>query len=119
MKLLTRVIGWLFAAVFSVIKFPLMAMAWIISLIIRPTGKTRMIEWLLISAALYAAALYIQHPQIQVGLWKAGHINSAAFFGYWICRRLFGRFNEKSDPMLNFARAVIIASCIIGMALGL
>ncbi len=119
MKFLSRVLGRLFAAFFYVLKLPFLAFAWLIMLLAKPTGKTRMFEWLLISIALYAAAIYIQHPQIQVGLWKAGHINSAAFIGYWICRRLFGRFDVNSNPTLHAARALIIAACIIGMALGL
>lgn len=119
MKFLSRLFGWLGAALFYALKLPIMLIAWLVSMLVKPNGKTRMFEWLLISVALYAAAIYIQHPQIQVGLWKAGHINSAAFIGYWICRRLFGRFDVNSNPTLHAARALIIAACIIGMALGL
>lgn len=119
MKFLSRLFGRLRAALFYVVTFLLAALIWPFMQLARPTGKTRMFEWLLISVALYAAAIYIQHPQIQVGLWKAGHINSAAFIGYWICRRLFGRFDVNSNPILHAARALIIAACIIGMALGL
>lgn len=119
MKFLSRLFGWLGAALFYVLKLPIKLVLGFILLLAKPTGKTRMFEWLLISVALYAAAIYIQHPQIQIGLWKAGHINSAAFIGYWICRRLFGRFDVNSNPTLHAARALIIAACIIGMALGL
>ena len=119
MKFLSRLFGWLGATLFYVLKLPILFVLWFISQVTKPNGKTRMFEWLLISVALYAAAIYIQHPQIQVGLWKAGHINSAAFIGYWICRRLFGRFDVYSNPILNAARALIISACIIGMALGL
>lgn len=119
MKILSRVLGQPLAAFFYVLKLPFLALAWLIMLLVKPTGKTRMFEWLLISVALYAAAINISHLQIQTGLWKAGHINSAAFIGYWICRRLFGRFDVNSHPMLHASRALIIAACIIGMALGL
>ncbi|WP_316675741.1 hypothetical protein [uncultured Tolumonas sp.] len=119
MKFLSRLFGWLSAALFYVLTWLLAALIWPFMQLIKPTGKTRMFEWLLISIALYAAAINIQHLQIQTGLWKAGHINSAAFIGYWICRRLFGRFDVNSNPTLHIARALIIGACIIGMALGL
>lgn len=80
----------------------------------------RMFQWLLLAACFYIAAVIVQQPQIQTGLWKAGHITSGAFLGYWIDRHLFGRYT--SDPGYThrvIARAIVVGACIFGMALGL
>lgn len=82
--------------------------------------KLRMIQWLLIAAVFYGAAMIVQQPQAQTGLWKAGHITSGAFLGYWIDRHLFGRY-DHSDINTNrvLARAIVAGAAILGMAFGL
>lgn len=81
---------------------------------------TRMIQWLLLAACFYIAAVFVQQPQIQTGLWKAGHITSGAYLGYWIDRHLFGRYtNDMAYTQRTLARAVVVAACVAGMALGL
>ncbi len=120
MKKLFRFIGGFFAVViYALIVAPVKKLISVVKWLCKPTGKLRMAEWLLLSMVLYGCAFYIQHPQIQTALWKAGHINTAAFLGYWIARKIFGRFDSTSDPIKQLARGVVIAACIIGMALGL
>ena len=81
---------------------------------------SRMFQWLLLAACFYAGALYVQQPQIETGLWKAGHITSGAFLGYWIDRHLFGRYiqDDKYVPRV-LARAIVVGCAILGMAFGL
>lgn len=80
----------------------------------------RMFQWLLLAAFFYTAAVLVQQPQIETGLWKAGHITSGAFLGYWIDRHLFGRY-DHNDSYTNriLARALIVGAAVLGMAFGL
>ena len=80
----------------------------------------RMFHWLLITVVLYGAAVYFTHPQIQTGLWKAGHITFGAFIGYWIDRQLLCRVDHKhtSEGRL-VARAIVVGAAVLGMAFGL
>lgn len=87
----------------------------------------RMVQWLLISAILYAIALGLAHveafPQVQIISWKLGHITIAAFFGYWIDRNAFKgggqRMNSDADPIQEIRRAIIIAAAMLALAMGL
>lgn len=87
----------------------------------------RMAQWLLLAAVFYALALSITVPteggklaMIQTGLWKAGHITSGAFLGYWIDRHLFGRFtSDHYYTPRAVARAILVSAAILGMAFGL
>lgn len=79
----------------------------------------RMLHWLVIALALYAAALLTTQPQLQTGLWKLGHITTGAFAGYWVDRNLYGRVNSGSESGRLIARALIVVACVLGMALGL
>lgn len=93
--------------------------------------KLRMAQWLLLSLLAYAIAAALaglpgptdagQWPRLQTVLWKCGHLNLAAFIGYWIDRRAFkdARLYDGSPPLLQIRRAVIIAATMLafGMAL--
>jgi hypothetical protein len=80
----------------------------------------RMFQWLLLAACFYVAAVIVQQPQIETGLWKAGHITSGAYLGYWMDRHLFGRFNHDCNYTSRvIARAIIVGAAIFGMAIGL
>lgn len=81
--------------------------------------KLRMAHWLMFAAMLYIAAICTHQPQLQTGLWKAGHITSGAFLGYWIDRNLFERVTPASSGARLTARAVVVAASVIGMAFGL
>ena len=81
--------------------------------------KLRMMQWLCLAAAFYALAVLVQQPQLQTGLWKAGHITSGAFVGYWIDRGLFGRVDGASSDGRLITRAIVAAAAILGMAFGL
>lgn len=80
----------------------------------------RMSHYLLVSAALYAMALLVEQPQLQIILWKTGHITVAAFAGYWIDKAVFrDELDGKSLPMRQMRRAVIIASAMLAVSMGL
>lgn len=87
--------------------------------------KLRMFHWLLISAAIYTAAIVLADmqllPQIQVALWKIGHITVAAYAGYWIDRHTFRdcRLNARSDPRLHVRRAIIIGAAMLAVSMGM
>ncbi len=81
---------------------------------------TRMAQWLILAACLYLAAVFVAQPQLQTGLWKAGHITSGAYLGYWIDRHLFGRYSsDHAYTPRALARAIVVGACVFGMALGL
>lgn len=92
--------------------------------------KTRMIQWLLLSLLAYVVAAILAgmgdegaYPRAQTVLWKVGHLNLAAYLGYWIDRNAFRDRIEpdkyKPDTMQHIRRAIIIAATMIafGMAL--
>lgn len=85
----------------------------------------RMFHWLLIAVFLYAVAGTLAaagaQPQLQIVLWKTGHITIAAFAGYWIDRQAFGhtRLNSDSAPQLQIRRAIVIGAAMLAMAMGL
>lgn len=87
--------------------------------------KMRMFQWVLISAVLYTCAslLAISQalPQMQIVLWKMGHITLAAFAGYWIDRRAFplARIDLASSPVEHVRRAIIIGAAMLAIAMGL
>lgn len=84
-------------------------------------SKLRMVAWLMLAVILYVLAIVLKDmPQVSTGLWKAGHITSGAYLGYWVDRHLYGRVvaAHDSDGRL-LARAIVIAACVIGMAFGL
>ena len=96
----------------------------------------RLSIWLVFSVALMAWLGFIQPQQLQVVLYKALLVFSAAVIGYWIDRSLFSYSRPhiyltpgscilfKPNQQLVFAaamirRALIIVAVILGMALGL
>lgn len=86
--------------------------------------KLRMSNWLLLSAALYAAAMVLAGlsllPQVQIILWKLGHITVAGFIGYRLDRAAFrDRLTPESDPLRQIRRAMIIIGAMIAAALGM
>jgi hypothetical protein len=89
--------------------------------------KTRMSQWLLLSLLAYVVAAILagmgdegMYPRAQTVLWKVGHLNLAAYLGYWIDRNAF---RDRLDPMTPYLghirRAIIMAATMIafGMAL--
>lgn len=92
------------------------------------TLNTRMLSWLAISLALTAAIYLVAPHQLQVTLYKLSLITTAAWLGYWIDRSLFpyarpdkiydDTFNANEMNLASLRRALIIAACVIGAALG-
>jgi hypothetical protein len=92
--------------------------------------KTRMSQWLLLSLLAYCIASTLSMvpdeggsgiwPRAQTVLWKVGHLNLAAYLGYWIDRNAFRDRIDRMTPYLgHMRRAIIMAATMIafGMAL--
>lgn len=87
-------------------------------------GAFRMAFWFLLSVALYGLAMLLAQadlaPKIQIICWKIGHLNIAAFLGYWLDRNAFqDRIELDTAPLLQMRRAVIIAGAMLAVAMGL
>lgn len=88
----------------------------------------RMLDWLVIAATLTGIIYVIAPQQLPVTLYKLSLISIAAVVGYWIDRSLFPY--ARPDVFLNdgpadvafsaaqLRRAIIVAACVIGVALG-
>lgn len=93
--------------------------------------KTRMIQWLLLSLLAYAIAALLagladpsgngSYPRAQTVLWKVGHLNLAAFIGYWIDRNAFRvRIEEfRKADLAHIRRAIVISATMIAFGLAL
>ncbi len=79
--------------------------------------------WLVVSLALAGLIAVLAPQQLGVTAYKLSLITTAAWLGYWIDRGLFpyARPNKVPDYLMGEAmhrRAIIIAACMIGVALG-
>lgn len=87
-------------------------------------NKLRMVEWLIIALAFYAAALLMlqlghQGP-VQTIIWKLGHVTMGGYAGYWIDRAAFrDRINQESQPLVMIRRAIIIFGAMYTIGTGL
>jgi len=86
--------------------------------------KLRMAQWLFIALAFYAAAMLLAHadalPRMQTVMYKLGHQTIAAHVGYWIDRSAFRkRISCGSHPLSEIRRAIVMAACMLAVALGL
>jgi hypothetical protein len=90
--------------------------------------------WLLVSLALAVAILLLAPQQLPVTLYKLSLITVAAWLGYWIDRGLFpyarpdafiysgscqprGAYGHAFEAAM-LRRALVVAACIVGVALG-
>lgn len=83
---------------------------------------TRMIAWFGIGVALYMlSVLAAPFPPAQVIFYKAGHVTTLAWIGYWVARGALGRLNVDSDshPVEYVARAILMGCVILGGSMGL
>lgn len=80
---------------------------------------SRMLEWLLLAALFYAAALNINQPQLQTLCWKLGHVTVGCYAGYLADRHLIGRIDSSSDGLRQIARAIIVLAVVYGVSGGL
>jgi hypothetical protein len=84
----------------------------------------RMVEWLVIALAFYAAALLMlqlghQGP-VQTIIWKLGHVTMGGYAGYWIDRAAFrDRIRQDSQPLVMIRRAIIIFGAMYTIGTGL
>lgn len=123
-----RLLLWFFARLVRAFSFLGFVM-------IRKLDMIRMLDWLAVSVLLALAIWYVAPHQLPVSLYKLSLITTAAVVGYWIDRSLFpygrpdkfGRWRDElfvnSTQATVFAacmlrRAIIIAACVIGVALG-
>lgn len=82
----------------------------------------RMSAWLAIGLLLYATAIVVvgpAAPAVQTIFYKAGHVTTLAWIGYWISRNALGRVKADSSPTDRLARAVVIAGVILAGSMGL
>ena len=88
---------------------------------IREADPFRMISWLIAALVLYGVSRLVgpADPQLQVALYKYGHVTGLAWCGYWIARTSLGRIDYLSDHDELMARAIVIGAAIIGGSLGL
>lgn len=84
--------------------------------------KLRMVVWLALGVALYTAALLLigtDYPALQTIFYKAGHVTTLAWIGYWISRCALGRVTGSSSPTDRMARAIVMAGVIVAGSMGL
>lgn len=95
----------------------------------------RLAGWKLLIAALFLALYVLAPQQLPLTLYKLTLVATAGVVGYWLDRSLFPyarpdrclsadrqRILPNRNLMLSSAmlrRAVIVAACIIGVALGM
>jgi hypothetical protein len=86
-------------------------------------NRSRMLEWLVMAAILYAGCIGLRtldiEPQAQVVLWKLGNVTVAAFMGYWIDRRAFNRVGRFAEAPEQLRRAIVMAAAMLSVSLGL
>jgi len=84
---------------------------------------SRMLEWLLMALACYAACITLRtldiEPQVQVLLWKLGNVTVSAYAGYWVDRRAFSRVLKSTAPLEQIRRAIVMAAAMLSVAMGL
>lgn len=98
--------------------------------------EQRMLVWLAISLALTGIIFVVAPHQLETTVYKLSLITTAAWLGYWIDRSLFPYArpdvigNAMEDTKIHtteaihemnhaaMRRAIIIAACVIGAALG-
>ncbi|MBA5605853.1 hypothetical protein H3H36_10825 [Duganella sp. FT3S] len=83
-----------------------------------------MIEWLLVAAVFYLAAIVMMQLHysgpLQTLAWKLGHSTLGAFIGYWLDRMAFrDRITPDSPPLVMIRRALIMAASMYTLATGL
>ena len=94
--------------------------------IIKQCDLLRMSHFLILAICLYSFAIILASygmnyfPQLQTVSWKLGHITIGAYLGYWIDRHCTHmHVNENSSQVEHIRRAIIIASVIIGISIGM
>lgn len=95
------------------------------------SDKFRMVQWLLMSFLVYLVAAFLAsqagptdaglYPRAQTVLWKVGHLNLAAFLGYWVDRNAFrdNRIYAGTSPLAQIRRAIIIGACMLAFGLAI
>ena len=84
----------------------------------------RMVAWVYVSIPLLLVVGILSSQKIGLVVYKINLITIAATLGYWIDRTAFpyGRPDEVDNVMMPSAmirRAIIMAACVLAMALGL
>lgn len=91
--------------------------------------RARMVDWLAITAALLILIALTQPQLLAVDLHKISLITLGGVTGYWLDRGLFpygrpDRVDTKTSAGVSLfgvammRRAIIVAACVIGAALG-
>lgn len=95
-------------------------------------GFGRMAQWGVLSIIIYLVVLYMPMTlTLQAALLKGANVNAGMFLGYWGDRTVFYRADDIIErkgedgnaPAIiagrMLARAVIMASCVIGISTGI
>lgn len=87
-------------------------------------SNLRMIEWLLVAALFYGAALAMLHHGIsgpaQTLTWKLGHVTLGGFAGYWLDRTAFrDRVVLDTPPLVMIRRAIIMFGAMYTLGAGM
>lgn len=90
----------------------------------KSAATSRMVAWVYISIPLLLVVAILSPQKIGLFLYKANLVTFAAFLGYWIDRTAYpyARPDEVDNVMMPSAmirRAIIMAACVLAMALGL
>lgn len=88
------------------------------------SDRWRMVQWLVLAAALVAGGLFVAHPQIQTLLGAAGKVAVFAWLGYWVHRHAHRHFRPDEQEGMqriaaNLCKAAIIVGAMIAGALAL
>jgi hypothetical protein len=84
----------------------------------------RMAQWFMLSVVAYVVATLLfniavpgspsgMYPRVQAILWKCGHLNMAAFMGYWIGRTRLGRLTPESSDLKHLSHAIVIGCALV------
>lgn len=85
----------------------------------------RMFDWIVITVLLTAVIGLLAPHQLTVSLYKLSLVSLAAVVGYWIDRSLFPYarpdelvLTDAEASAAQIRRALVVAACIVGVALG-
>lgn len=86
--------------------------------------SSRMSMWFYISIGLMVIVTLLAPQKLGMLIYKVNLITIAAWLGYWIDRLTFyyarpDQVPEALQAAANIRRAVIMAACILAMAIGL
>ena len=86
------------------------------------SDRFRMLQWLLLALIFYPLAYTFRAGEgnlIGTAFWKAGHVLTGMYLGYFAARCALGRINIESNDGRLIARAILMAAATLALAFGL